>query len=306
MILATGTRRGAAMILAATLLAGCATMHEAGRTPIEGDRGAVRVAVFADDDARAAGRLLGEPIAGVLERRLAGDRWQPVFRSIEPSWAVAGLEPGRYRFRFDLTLDEHGQPDDLERPVRREVDVRAGEAVDVELILDHVSPAMVAAGAAAVVVAAVLLHQWIDEHDLPTPPLPPPSWALEAAFWITLDATSRPAAWVPRASAPQITSHFPRAAAVVDADRVRVVFVLSEPIDADRLTPDAIVVIDQFGSLVRGTTHWDADRWWLVWEPEEALPRGRRLSAALRVDAIADTTGLELAGPTGFDFETAP
>jgi len=299
-------RRLTAAALTALLVAGCATLHESGRTPIGGDRGAVRVAVFPDDDARGAGRLLGEPIAGVLERHLRGNQWKPVFRSLEPSWAVAGLEPGRYRVRFDLTLDGRGQPEDLERPVRREVDVRAGEAVDVELILDHVSPAMVAAGAVAVVVAAVLLHEWLDDHDLPTPPLPPPSWALDAAFWITLDATSRPAGWMPQERAPQVTSHFPRAGEVVEPGRVRVVFVLSEPLDAGRLTADAIVVEDENGDLLPGRVRWDAKQWWLIWEPNGPLPPGRRLRATLRVDSIADATGIALAGPTGFDFETAP
>lgn len=298
-------KRAFAAALAAALFTSCATMREAGRTPIDGELGAVRVAVFTDDDARAAGRLLGEPIAGVLERREKG-RWQPVFRSLEPSWAVAGLEPGRYRVRFDLTLDEHGQPDDLERPVKSAIDVRRGEAVDVELVLDHVSPAMVAAGAVAVVVAAVVLHEWLDHHDLPRPPLPPPSWALDAAFWITLDATSRARTWVPRAQALQVTSHFPRAAEIVAAGRVRVVFVLSEPIEGARLGDDAVVVITDAGDEIPGRARWDAAHWWIVWEPERALPPGRRLRATLRHDAVVQATGLELAGPTGFDFETAP
>jgi hypothetical protein len=297
-------QRPLAALLAGLLLASCATVREAGRTPIAGELGAVRVAVFADDDARGAGRLLGEPIAAVLERREKG-RWQPVFRSLEPSWAVAGLEPGSYRVRFDLTLDERGRPEDLERPVRRTVDVRRGEAVDVELVLDHVSPAMVAAGAAAIVVAAVLLHEWLDDHDLPRPP-PPPAWAFDAAFWITLDATSRPREWVPQERAPQVTSHFPRAGETVAADRVRVVFVLSEPIDGERLGDDAVAVTSEDGEELPGRVRWDATRWWIVWEPAAPLPPGRRLRASLRPGAVADATGRELAGPTGFDFDTAP
>lgn len=297
-------RRSTAALLATVLLSSCATMRESGRTPIEGDRGGVRVAVYADDDARAAGRLIGEPISGVLERREAGG-WKPVFRSLDSSWAVVGLEPGHYRVRFDLTLDESGQPEDLERPVREEVDVRSGEIVEVELLLDHVSPAMVAAGAAAVVVAAVLLHEWLGDLDLPEPPLPP-SWALEAAFWVTLDLASEPAVWVPRQRAPQITSHFPRAEEVVGPGTVRVVFALSEPIDAQRLTPDAIRVETEEGVEIPGRASWDPGRWWLVWEPDEELPAGTRLHATLLTDVVADTTGLELAGPTGFEFETAP
>lgn len=301
-------RPSLARLLVALLLVGCATAREAGRSPIDGDRGAIRVAVYADDDARETGRLLGEPIAGVLERQ-AGDRWQPVFRSIESSWAVAGLEPGRYRVRFDLTLDDGGQPEDLERPVRREVDVRSGEAVDVELLLDHVSTGMVVAGAAAVVVAAILLHEWLDDLDLPRPPLPPPSWGLDVAFWVTLEASGPRTVWTPSRGAPQVTSHFPAAASTVDADLVRVIFVLSEPIDAERLEDGDIVVSTDGGDgwiELPGRVSWDEAQWWLIWEPEEPLPRGRRFRATLRADAIADATGLHLAGPTGFDFDTAP
>jgi len=294
-----------AALLAALLLAGCATVREAGRSPIEGDGGAIRVAVYADDDTRAAGRLLGEPIAGVLERRVRSS-WQPVFRSLEPSWAVAGLEPGRYRVRFDLTLDEGGQPEDLERPVRREVTVHAGEAVDVELLLDHVSTGMVVAGVAAVVVAAILLDEWLDDLDLPRPPLPPPSWGLDVAFWVTLESQEAPRAWTPSRGAPQITSHFPRAGSTVDADRARVIFVVSEPIDAKLLVDGDVVVTTDEGLEIPGRLRWDAAQWWLVWEPEAELPRGQRFHVALRAEAIADATGLRLAGSTGFEFDTAP
>jgi len=292
-------------LLAALLVAGCATMREAGRTPIAGDTGAIRVAVYADDDARAGGRLLGEPIAGVLERRVRSS-WEPVFRSIEPSWAVAGLEPGRYRVRFDLTLDEGGQPEDLERPVRREIKVQAGEAVDVELLLDHVSTGMVVAGVAAVVVAAILMDEWLDDLDLPRPPLPPPSWGLDVAFWITLESQEAPRAWSPNRGAPQITSHFPRAGSTVDADRARVIFVLSEPIDAELLIDGDVVVETDDGIEIPGRVSWDAAQWWLVWEPESELPRDRRFHVTLRAADIADATGLRLAGPTGFEFDTAP
>jgi hypothetical protein len=294
----------AAPFLAAGLLASCASIHEAGRTPIGGERGAVRVAVFADDNARAAGRLLGEPIAGELEQRRGGE-WRPVFRTLEASWAVAGLEPGRYRVRFDRRLDATGAPEDLERPVRQTFAVRAGEAVDVELILDHVSPGVVAAGVVAAVVAAVVLHEWLDDHGLPHPP-PPPRWALDAAFWISLDVAARPGpVWVPNVPAVQVTSHFQRAGEVVAPERVRVVFVLSEAIEGERLGDDAVVVTAEDGRGIPGRTRWDVREWWLVWEPFEPLPPGRRLRAEVAVDRFAAATGRDLAGATGFEFETA-
>jgi hypothetical protein len=298
-------RRSAASLLALALLASCATTRVAGRTAIEGDRGAVRVAVFADDDSRAAGHLLGEPIAGALEWR-EGRRWVPVFRSLEPTWSVAGLEPGQYRVRFDATLDPTGRPDDLERPVAREIRVERGEAVEVELVLDHVSPAMVAAGAAAILVAAVLLHEWLDDLDLPAPPPPPPAWVIDTVFWVTLDLATADRVWVPRATKPQVTSHFPRAGATVPPEAVRVLFVLSEPIDPALLLEDAIVVETEDGRALPGRTSWDAGEWWIVWEPGGALPAGARLRVTLRADELRESTGLEIAGPTGFEFATAP
>jgi len=296
-------RSAVALLLVAGQLTACASIHEAGRTPIGGDRGAVRVAVFADDDARAAGRLLGEPIAGELEQRHRGE-WRPVFRTLDASWAVAGLEPGRYRVRFSRRLDATGAPEDLERPVRQTFDVRAGEAVDVELILDHVSPGVVAAGVVAAVVAAVVLHEWLDDHGLPHPP-PPPRWALDAAFWISLDLAARPApVWLPNIPAVQVTSHFPRAGEVVAPERVRVVFVLSEAIEGERLGDDAVAVNDEDGREIPGNIRWDARGWWLVWEPFAPLPPGRRLRAELVAERFHAATGRDLAGATGFEFET--
>ncbi|KAB2960916.1 MAG: hypothetical protein F9K16_11515, partial [Thermoanaerobaculia bacterium] len=264
----------------------------------------VRVGVFADDGARRAGNLLPGSIAGALERRERGGAWVPVFRSLDSSWAVAGLAPGRYRIRFDAALDPAGRAEALERPVAETVEVRDGEAVEVEVILDHVSPAMVAAGAVGVVIAAVLLHEWLDGLDLPAPPRPP-AWAVETAFWVTLDLASSRPAWVPRESSPQVTSHFPREGDVVAAPRVRVVFALSEPIGSERLGDDAVTVETAGGELLPGRVAWDARRWWVTWEPDGDLPRSTRLRATLDGARIVDAAGHALAGPVRFEFETA-
>lgn len=295
-------RRPAALGLLALLAFGCATAREAGRTPSGDSEAGVRVAVFEDDDARDAGRVLDEPIAGVLERREHGG-WTPVFRTLEPVWTVAGLTPGRYRVRFDLALDPAGQPEALDRPVVETFDVRAGEIVEVEVILDHVSPAAVAAGAVAVVLAAVLLHEWLDDLDLPTPPAPP-TWAVETAFWITLDLAAQPAVWVPRDLSPQVTSHFPRDGDLVAADRVRVIFALSEPIDAASLHPDAVRVETEDGELVPGRIAWDPSRWWLTWEPEEDLPRDRSFVVTLGAGTVVDAAGEPLRATETFEFAT--
>jgi len=282
---------------------GCASLHTVGSAPFEGDGGAVRVRVFADDDARSAGRLLPSRIVGELERREVDGAWRPVFRSLEPSWTVAGLAPGRYRVSFSARLDGEGAVEALERTVREEVRVVEGEAAQVELVLDHVSPAMIAAGAAGIVVAAVLLHELLDDLDLPAPP-PPPAWAIETAFWVTLDLASAPDPWVERARGPQVTSTFPVEGDLVAAARPRVVLSLSEPLDPRSIGPASVRVTTADGRELPGTVSYDARRWWLVWEPEEALPRGESLTVT--VDAgLAGAEGEPLAGLAAFTFATA-
>lgn len=297
------TRRGIAAGLV-LLLAGCTSIQQVGTRPFEGEGGALRVRVFADDEARAASAVLEAPIVGALERR-EGERWRPIFRSLEPSWTVAGLAPGPYRVVFSARLDANGEVEGLERTVTRKIDVAAGELAEVEVVLDHVSPAMVAAGVAAVVVAAVLLHEWLDDADLPSPPAPP-AWAVETAFWVTLDLLARPPGWVERPAGPTVTSHFPAAGERVEARRPRVVFALSEPLEPAGVAADTVVVTTAEGEALPGTTEYDAEHWWIVWEPERDLPAGRTLHVALDADGLVDRTGGPFAGAVGFDFEAAP
>lgn len=281
----------------------CASLHTVGSAPFEGEGGAVRVRVFADDESRATGRVLTSRIVGELERREADGAWRPVFRSLEPSWTVAGLAPGRYRVSFSARLDGEGAVEALERSVREEVRVVEGEAAQVELVLDHVSPAMIAAGAAGIVVAAVLLHELLDDLDLPAPP-PPPAWALETAFWVTLDLASAPDPWVERARGPQVTSTFPVEGDLVVAARPRVVLSLSEPLDPRSIGPDAVRVATADGRELAGAVTYDARRWWLVWEPDEELPRGETLTVTVD-PGLVGAEGEPFAGLGGFSFETA-
>ncbi len=296
--------RNATALGLALLLAGCTSIRQVGSRPFEGDGGAVRVRVFADDEARKAAAVLSAPIVGELERR-EGGRWRPVFRSLEPSWTVAGLSPGRYQVSFSARLNAAGEVEGLERSVTQRVDVVAGELAEVELVLDHVSPAMVAAGAVAIVVAAVLLHEWLDDLDLPSPPTPP-VWAAETVFWIALDLADEPRGWVERPVGPTVTSHFPAAGARVESRRPRVLFALSEPLDPGSVEAGTIAVTTSEGEPVPGLTSYDAGHWWIVWEPEDELPAGRILHVALDAEGLAERSGAPFAGAVGFDFESPP
>lgn len=163
--------------------------------------------MYASDAARRAGVVGPHGLLGELERR-EGRVWQPVFRSLNPSWAVVGLPAGTSRVRFPARLSEAGEVQGLARPAERTLKVQDGTITDVRVTLSHAPAALVAAGVVTVVVAAVLLAKFLDDHELPRPPLPPPE-VVELAPGVSLDLAQM-AAWreMRGGQPPLVTSHF--------------------------------------------------------------------------------------------------
>ncbi len=295
--------------LAALLLSSCFSVQTR-RRPLDDPRaatGGVALRVFADDAARRAQSPGPRGLFVELERREAQSRYAPVFRSLEPAWSVMGLPAGDYRLRFPARLDDQGNAVALdEKP--RSVRVRAGEVTEVDAVLEHVNRGLIAAGVITAVVAAVLLEDWLDDHDLPLPPLPPPPpEVIDAIFYVSLDiATTPPGPWTPAGpvATPVVTSHFPPADALVAARRLRVTFALSAPIAGMR--SDGITVLAEEAGVVPGTTSYDGDRWWIVWEADGDLPRNDVLHVTLAADAIEDLHGDDLPAATSFVFRTTP
>jgi hypothetical protein len=297
--------RALALVLAALLLASCFSTQAVGRRTGAGRGGGVAVQVFSDDDAREAGLALSSSIVGELER-LEGGAWVPVFRSLDSRWTVLGLKPGKYRVRFPARLDDSGNEVALEtRP--KVVRVREDQVTEVETVVEHVPPALVAAGVATAVVAAVLLWDWLDEHDLPTPPLPHPSPELvEAVFHVAVQvaiASEGPAA-VAGGAPPFVTSHFPEDGDWVAARRVRVTFAMSEPLSPRDVDPEAVIVEGESSGPIPGRVSYDPSHWWIVWEPLDDLPRDEVFEVTLAPGSIEDLTGMELDSPASFEFRT--
>lgn len=304
--------RQLAVLLAALLFTSCLSVQTRHR-PISGSgasaSGGIALQVFADDGAHRAGTPGPRGLFIELERK-EGQRFVPVFRSLEPAWSVMGLPPGEYRLRFPARLDGSGHAVPLDEKPRR-VKVLAGKVTEVDTVLEHVDKGLIVAG----VIAAVALAVFLDAHDLPLPPLPPipPPHVLDAIFWISLDAATPPVygppgGWVPAGPGrrPVVTSHFPPDGASVTADRVRITFALSGPLDIHTLKDNGITVLGETSGLLRGHTSYDGDRWWLVWEGDEDLPRGEVLHITLAKEAVEDLGGNELASAVSFSFETAP
>lgn len=297
--------RALALILSSLLFASCFSTQAVGRRPSAGQGGGVAVQVFPDDDSRKAGLALSGGIVGELER-LEGRQWIPVFRSLDARWTVLGLKPGKYRVRFPARLDDAGNEIPLDgKP--KVVRVRADQVTQVETAVDHVPPALVAAGVATAVVAAVLLWDWLDVHDLPTPPLPPPPPAfVEAVFYVALEVAiaSEGSAPVAGRAPPYVTSHFPEEGDWVAARRVRVTFAMSEPIDRREVDPDAVIVEGERSGLIPGRVSYDPARWWIVWEPLDDLPRNDVFEVTLAPGSVEDLTGMELEDSPAFQFRT--
>jgi hypothetical protein len=304
--------RGAAPALAALLFAGCFSVETRRKSvsPAEasnaGQTGGVALRVYADDELRKAGRPGPRGLYVELERR-DGKVWEPVFRSLEPAWSVLGLPPGDYRLQFPSRLDERGEPVALDESPRK-IRVRAGEVTEVDAILEHVDKGLIVAGVVAAVVATVLLHDWLDDVDIPLPPIPPPP-VVDAIFWITLDLATMPdGVWSAAGSGqpPVVTSHFPPDDALVAARWVKVTFSFSEPLDETLAGDGCIEVEGRESGPLSGATSYDAERWWLTWSADEDLPRDERFVVTLRGDCVVDRRGLALPDDESFSFRTSP
>jgi hypothetical protein len=292
---------GAILILGQLVLSlsGCLSVQATSTRKAEGPGGGVAVQVFADDAGRRAGKPSPAGIMGELDRK-EGASWVPVFRSLNPTWTVAGLAPGAYRVRFPARLDDSGNVVRLEGRAT-EVKVKDGKITDVNAVLDHVDTALVVAA----VVAAVLIGKYVSDHGLPEPPPPPPG-LLDALFYVSIDIFTGPG-WTGVADRlpPTVTSHFPTTGALVAARRPRVIFSFSEPLRAQEVKPDGVTVLGEAGGLAPGQVSYDAQNWWVVWQPQADLNPGDTYHVTLAKDAVEDLAGNEAEAPTTFTFKTA-
>jgi hypothetical protein len=280
-------------------LSGCLSVQATTTRPSQGPGGGVAVQVFQDDAARRAGRPGPSGIMGELDRR-EYDRWAPVFRSLNPAWAVAALLPGTYRVRFPARLDDAGSVVRLGENTT-EFKVQEGKITDVSAVLDHVDTALVVAG----VVAAVLIAKYVHDHGLPQPPPPPPG-LLDAVFYVSFNVVTGPG-WTGFADKlpPTVTSHFPASDALVAARRPRVVLAFSEPLLPQALSSEGVSVLGEASGLVPGQVSYDAQNWWVVWQPAADLAPGDTIHVTLAKDAVKDLAGNEPKAPTTFTFKTA-
>ncbi|HVN77013.1 MAG TPA: Ig-like domain-containing protein [Thermoanaerobaculaceae bacterium] len=300
-------RRSIALILVVgqvTLaLSGCLSVRATGSHTTPGPGGGVSVAVFQDDSARNERRPGPAGILGELERQ-DGRTWRTVFRSLNPTWTVVGLPPGVYRVRFPAHLDDSGNVVRLGDNATG-VTVKDGAVTEVQAVLDHVSTGLVILAAVTVVVVVYLLAKESHDHGIPAPP-PPPPWIADIVFHVAVDlAFTAGAAGAQPASPPGVTSTFPGRGALVAARRPRVIFAMSEPLRPDDVKGDAVSVLGESSGLVAGQVSYDAEHWWVVWEPRADLPPGDTYHVTLAGDGVESFAGREMSQAVTFTFKTA-
>ncbi len=283
-------------------LSGCLSVRATGSHPSAGSGGGVAVGVFADDQARRAGRASPAGILGELQRH-DGKAWVPVFRSLNPTWTVVGLPPGSYRVRFPARLDDAGNVVRLSEGATA-VTVKEGEVTEMEAVLEHVSPGLVALAAVTVVAVVVILAKEGHDHGLPEPP-PPPPWLADVAFHVAVDIAFAGAVSAEVVPAPAVTSHFPAEGALVAARRPRVLFSMSEPLPPGEVKGDAVTVLGESSGLVPGQVSYDSAHWWVVWEPRADLAQGDTFHVTLAKDGVEGPAGKEMEEPATFTFKTA-
>jgi hypothetical protein len=300
-------RRLVAGALALLLFGGCLSVRSRQAQGQPGEGGGVSLTIYADDDARKAGTP-GPPGLSSQLSCLQDGTWVSVFRSLQPVWTVTGLPAGRCRVSFPQRFDESGELQALDEKSRN-LRVRDGEVTEVEATLSHVSTGLIVAGVAVGVVAAVLLHDWLGDADLPTPPLPPeppPWWIADLAAHIVIDLALAPRAHVegPYGPGPVVSGHHPANLATVEADGLEIVFSLAQAVELQRIDSGGVEVLDSRGARVSGYLQYDAEQWWLVWRPDEPLRSGESYHVTLAADAVTDVQGRGFPRDLAFYFST--
>ena len=297
------SHRFLAIFQIALLLAGCVSMRTTGHHPSASkDVGGVEVKVFADDAARKSGAVGPRFVVGELERA-QGKRWEPVFKSLSPAWSVVNLPPGKYRLRVPAVLDDEGNAVTIDNEGKI-FKVRQGQVTEVAVTLRHRPTGLIVVGAVAAVVAAVVLADWLGDHDLPIPT--PPSFIADDIFELTVDLAfiSAHGPEFDDERPPVVTSHFPEEGALVAARRVRVIFATSEPLNPGDIDADAVTVLAEKTGLVPGHVAYDPENWWLIWEPDGDLPRSDTLHVTLKAGSVEDLGGNDLGRVESFSFQT--
>jgi hypothetical protein len=144
----------AGALAGASCLSVCAREPEPGRFPT--GRCGVEVGIFETAHARKEGTHATRRVVSELWRKDAGT-WVLVREAMEPEWEVTDLPPGDYDVRVERSVEESGVERRLASTDNARFTLAAGERVEVAVVLEDPTRAVVAV---AVPVAVLGIGFW--------------------------------------------------------------------------------------------------------------------------------------------------
>ncbi len=261
-------------------------------------RGAVTVAVYEKPADREADRHVGFPVLSELLHAGAGDAL--VARSMNASWTVQDLPPGRYRLRVTKRIDGNGNIVPLDSPADTTFDVAAGERTVVTVVLKKVPVFWIVVAAITIVALVVLAIIGINKGDLPKPPPLPP--LPPVAIVIPLGGGGEGA---PAPPAPAAVDVFPAPGSVVAAKRVAVTFLLSTPLVTGGIEEGAVLAAGTTSGDIPGRVAYVPEEQVLRFAPSQDFVPGETVTVTIDLSKLRGEGGRTGDGRFSTTFEVA-
>lgn len=262
-------------------------------------RGAVTVAVYENTVDREADRHVAFPVLSELLRIEKGET--VVARSMNATWTVTDLPPGRYRLRITKRIDDQGDVVALQNPGDKVVDVAAGERTVVSVVLKKVPVFWIVV--AVITIVALIVLAIIGVHKGKVPP-PPPLPLPPVAIVISLGTQGGEGGSA--APAPDAVDVFPAPGSVVAARRVSVTFLLSMPLATGGVEEGAVLAVGTSSGDIRGTVSYLADEQLLQFTPSQDFAPGEEVTVTLDLSKVRGEAGRTGSGRFSTTFKVAP
>ncbi len=265
-------------------------------------RGTVSVDVYEKPSERDSGIHVTYPVLSELFRVEKAEVL--VARSMNASWAVNDLPPGRYRLKIAKKIDANGNVVALDNPGDKVFEVAAGERTAVSVVLRKVPVFWIVVAVLTIVLIVVLVIIGIDRgkiHPPPLPPLPLPP----VAITIPIGGGEGGPGGEP-APAPAAVDVFPAPGSVVAARRVTAAFQLSMPLAGDGIEEDAVVAVGTKSGEIRGTVSFAPKEWLLQFAPSEDFRPGEEITVTLDLGKLRGEGGRKGSGLFSTSFKVAP
>jgi hypothetical protein len=265
-------------------------------------RGAVTVAVYEKPADREAERHVDFPVLSELLRLDAAESL--VARSMNASWTVQDLPPGRYRLRVTKRIDDQGNIVPLQNPADKTFEVAAGERTVVSVVLKKVPVFWIVVAAITIVALVVLAIIGIHKGNLPKPPPLPP--LPPVAIVIPLGGGGEGGSGMPAVPAPAAVDVFPAPGSVVAARRVAVTFLLSMPLVTGGIEEGAVLAVGTSSGDIRGSVSYLPEEQLVRFTPSQDFVPGEEVTVTLDFSKLRGESGRTGSGLFSTAFKVAP